>query len=366
MGTISLISRLGRLIRRRSDHQEDEVECFSDHLGPDDAVDSRDLGLREVYLNQIVGSVGRYQDFDRQFRLKKDRPAERLEQIKQAMRDGKTLPPVDLYRIKNGYYVLDGNHRVAAAKEFGWDRILAHIIEYLPSEGSLENILYREKADFERKTGLYDLIELTEVGKFAYLLKQIQEHRLALSQVSGRAVTPAKAARDWHRTIYRPLLKIIESSSLKQAFPERTLGDLYVYITYHHWEKKRKRQYGEGVDEALPPTMEKFRALAAQNAENDPLEMKRVATAFVLLNVEAGKEESILDKLYSFREIRELHSIPGDYDVLVKLSVELDWLSSDSEAVGQFIQDHVRSMPGVIRTHTLIPITSRLKKYPLV
>ncbi len=54
---------------------------------------------------------------------------------------------------KNEYFVLDGNHRVAAAKEMGYESIDAHILEFLPSRNSLENILYREKIKFRDKTG---------------------------------------------------------------------------------------------------------------------------------------------------------------------------------------------------------------------
>jgi len=35
------------------------------------------------------------------------------------MEAGKPLPPVVLYKLGYGYYVLDGNHRVAAAKQLG-------------------------------------------------------------------------------------------------------------------------------------------------------------------------------------------------------------------------------------------------------
>jgi uncharacterized ParB-like nuclease family protein len=61
------------------------------------------------------------------------------------MRQGKSLPPVKLYQIKDEYYVLDGNHRIAAAKEFGRSEIMAKIVEFIPSSNTLENIIYREK-----------------------------------------------------------------------------------------------------------------------------------------------------------------------------------------------------------------------------
>ena len=83
-----------------------EDQCHRGFESFQHLIDRRHLGLREVPVRQIVGSVGRYHDFDRHFRLKKDRPSERLEHVKEAIRLGQGLPPVELYRIKDEYYFL--------------------------------------------------------------------------------------------------------------------------------------------------------------------------------------------------------------------------------------------------------------------
>nr|MBL0714873.1 transcriptional regulator [Desulfobacterales bacterium] len=92
------------------------VKNFKDDQQRQAAYDSRVRGVRTVALDRIVGSVGRYQDFDSRFRLKQRLPSERLQHIKTAFREGRVLPPVRLYQIKDEYYALDGNHRIAAAK----------------------------------------------------------------------------------------------------------------------------------------------------------------------------------------------------------------------------------------------------------
>jgi hypothetical protein len=38
---------------------------------------------------------------------------------------------VDLFQIKDEYYVSDDNHRISAAKELGHDEILARIVEFM-------------------------------------------------------------------------------------------------------------------------------------------------------------------------------------------------------------------------------------------
>ena len=113
------------------------LKSFKKIQAQEAAFDTRDRGTRMVPLDRIVGSVGRYNDFDDRFRIRSHLPAERLEKIKNQMRAGKTLSPVKLYQIKNEYYALDGNHRIAAAKELGYSEIRAHIIEFIPSKDSM-------------------------------------------------------------------------------------------------------------------------------------------------------------------------------------------------------------------------------------
>ena len=91
-------------------------------------------------------------------------------------------------------------------------------------------------------------------------------------------------------------------------------------------------------------------------------EMKRVLTVFLLISVEAGREDRIMEKLFAYKEMQEIHFVPGDFDIIAKIAVEQDYLSSDSEVIGQFLHDKVRRMPGVIKTQTIIPISSKRKR----
>lgn len=348
---------------QKSGGDESEIESFKEKQKSEEAFSQRDLGKKEVLLDKIVGSVGRYSDFNRQFRLKEDHEPYRLKRIKEAMNTGKMLPPVELYKIKDAYYILDGNHRVSAAKEFDQATIEAHIIEYLPSKDTLENILYREKSDFIWKTGLPESINLTAVGRYAHLMEQILEHQYFIEELAHEPVSLKQAAEDWYRTIYRPLIEIIKRNQLVKAFPKRTLADLYAYITYHQWKKgRKKRQYNIGVDEQISKSMERFRAKMMQEKALDMPEMKRTAIAFLHISVETGKEERIMEKLFSHKEVEEVHFVPGDVDIIVKIAVDRDLIESESEVVGHFIQSKVRRLSGVVRTKTIIPISSRQKR----
>lgn len=79
------------------------AKSFNAHQHDEAAFDTRDRGTRLVPLIEITGSVGRYKDFDRQFRPKSHLPAERLERIRTAMQHGKILPPIKLYQIKDEF-----------------------------------------------------------------------------------------------------------------------------------------------------------------------------------------------------------------------------------------------------------------------
>ncbi len=361
-------SRLKSTITRLRDRldgsasTQTKVRSFSDQQQKEAAFDSRVRGVRTVPIDRIVGSVGRYQDFDNRFRLKQHVPSERLQKVKEAMRNGRPLPPVKLYQIKDDYYVMDGNHRIAAAKEFGHDEILAHIIEFIPSATTLQNILFRERAAFTDQTGLTVEIKLTEIGQYAFLLNQISAHLDYLQKGRKDTVTFAEVARDWYKTIYRPLCAIIRRGRLMEFFPGRSVADMYAYITAHQWEMGRQRRYGSGIDQLIPNSMEAFRNQMAEIKDCDYPEMRRGITAFILMSVQAKKEFKVVDKIFELEEVQEVHSVHGDVDILIKIVLSRDLLSSDAEIISQFVHEQIRQLPGVISTKTLIPGYSKIKQ----
>lgn len=90
----------------------------------------RDAGEQFIPVASIVGSVdGASQLFDRSFRPVSERARARLGSVLVAMREGEPLPPIEVYAWRGEYYVVDGHHRVAAARAVGSDLISAHVIE---------------------------------------------------------------------------------------------------------------------------------------------------------------------------------------------------------------------------------------------
>ncbi|MBF0258334.1 MAG: Lrp/AsnC ligand binding domain-containing protein [Desulfamplus sp.] len=351
-----------------------DIASFENVQKKECAFDSKERGVQTIKLNQITGSVGRYQDFDDQFRFKNTVPSERFTSILEAMRCGTALPPVKLYQIKDEYYVLDGNHRVAAAKKLQHDEILATIIEFIPSSETLDNVLYKEMVDFCDRTGLPRSIKLTEVGQYANLIEQIDEHYNYLrnlgdfsAQISSsqkkitNPPTFAAAARDWYKTIYQPFCSIIKRGNIVEKFPDRTIADLYVYISVGHWKRKRPAHYGIGLGKLIPETMEDFRNEMTDLNEVEYPEMKQGITAFVLMTVRAKHEYKIIEKLYELDEVVEVHAVHGDVDLLAKVRLSRDLLSSDAEVISNFVHEKMRQLNGVVSSKTLIPGLSRIK-----
>lgn len=356
--TISFFGKLKKTFQRLQ--CPESIRSFDLDQEQEGAFDTLDRGHQAVPLDRIVGSVGRYADFDGKFRPRQQIANERYQSIKEALREGRRLPPVKLYQIKDRFYVLDGNHRIAAAKELGHSEIHAHIVEFIPSENKLENLIYQQRAHFSKKTGLPYAITLTEVGQYEALLNQIGRHREYLQQ-NNATVTFEAAADDWYNTIYRPLVAIIRQGDLVKHFPHRTLDDLYAYISHHQWEAGHKRKYGIGISRLIPDSMEAFREKMTDITRSDYPEMLQEITFFVLLTVRSKNEYRFLQRLFALKEVREVHSIHGNVDVLAKVVLTRDLLSSDAQIISEFVANQIRSMPEVVSSQTLIPGQSMIK-----
>ncbi|HRZ90992.1 MAG TPA: transcriptional regulator, partial [Spirochaetia bacterium] len=74
------------------------------------------LGMQAVPLDRIVGSEGRYRDFNRHFLPRFDHLRPRWVRVDVAHYKDVILPPIRLYEIGGLYFVRDGNHRVSVAR----------------------------------------------------------------------------------------------------------------------------------------------------------------------------------------------------------------------------------------------------------
>src|SRR6185436_20193467 len=89
----------------------------------------RALGLQTITLASIVGTIDRTRDFDRRFRPTSNRLRERWQGIDMALRRGRGMPPISVYRIGDLHFVRDGHHRVSVAKSLGREDIDAYVTD---------------------------------------------------------------------------------------------------------------------------------------------------------------------------------------------------------------------------------------------
>ena len=112
-----------------------DADAFTETLSFSDVVDAlgrrgeRSLGVQVIPLDQIVGSVDKVKDFDRRFRPTSDRSRQRWQRLAEKSRMGEYLPPIDVYKLGNLYFVIDGHHRVSVARAQGAREIEAHVTE---------------------------------------------------------------------------------------------------------------------------------------------------------------------------------------------------------------------------------------------
>lgn len=226
------------------------IKSLQEEYGGIGYLKTRDLGVKAIEVDKIVGSVGRPQDLDENFRFKWRRPTERYLNIKNKMEEGEVLPPIDVYKIRDEYYVLDGHHRVAAAKELRQKFIDAHVIQAYPLRPKREDILYSYKESFKEKTGLD--IEMTETVGYENFLKEIEDY------ASKNKVSFEDAVNLWYKN-FLDCCNLIKKEKLDKIFPDKTLGDLYLYVSTHKWYKSEELGRDIGFKEALKSFKELYR-----------------------------------------------------------------------------------------------------------
>jgi nucleotide-binding universal stress UspA family protein len=198
-------------------------------------------GLRDIPLDAIIGSVGRYNDFTRDFLPKQDMDEARWARVRLAATDLVGLDPIEVYQIGEAYFVKDGNHRVSVARQLGTTHIQAHVTEIqtrVPLTANVKPddlILKAEYADFLETTRLDELrpnadLSVTAPGKYPILLEHIDIHRLFIGLDFKRDISHDEAVTHWYDNVYLPIAQIIRERGILRFFPNRTETDLYLWI----------------------------------------------------------------------------------------------------------------------------------------
>jgi hypothetical protein len=212
-----------------------------------------DVGIKVVPLDHIVGSVNRYNDFDRAFLPKETNTRGRWMSIDKARMQEVNLPAIEVIKIGEVYFVKDGNHRVSVAREMGQLYIDAYVseiitpVEITPDQNLEEIILKQEYNQFLANTQIDTVvpdhqIRLTQVGVYSQLEEHISVHRWYMGEKFDQPITEEEAVRSWYYKVYLPIVQIVRNQRILDDFPGYTETDLYSWIITHQYYMAESKQ----------------------------------------------------------------------------------------------------------------------------
>jgi ParB-like nuclease domain len=219
--------------------------------------DMRQLGLRPVPLDAIVGTIDRARDFDRQFRPTSRRVRSRWEQIAAAMRRGESMPPVDLLKVGEIYFVRDGHHRVSVASALGYDDIDAYVTEVITrvdAGGALRfsdlPVKSHERVFFERvplPEEARSEIVVSDPWDYAVLAEGVEAWGFRAMQEHGELLDREHAARLWLEQEYRPVVATLREAGLIGTATDaeaymRIVTERYRLLRTHAWNDEVLRR----------------------------------------------------------------------------------------------------------------------------
>ncbi len=211
-------------------------------------------GMQTVPVRLIVGSEGRYNDFDNHFFPKSNFLKSRWAHVDMAHYQDITLPPVSLYELGGLYFVRDGNHRVSVAKTKGIENIDAEVVslqsEIKLKEGSTKEQMVRQVVDYEKRvfyaeTSFGDItdywcLNFSTPGQYDVIYNHILCHKYYINSGKTEEVSMEDSILSWFNNVYLPVIKTIENQKILKSFKGRTLSDLYIFLI-KEWDELKKR-----------------------------------------------------------------------------------------------------------------------------
>jgi hypothetical protein len=213
-------------------------------------------GSQVVPIKLIVGSEGRYHDFNKFFLPRREHLRYRWQRVDEAHIKDIILPAIQLYEIGGVYFVRDGNHRVSVAKMQNVEFIDA-VVTSLATEVNIkpsmtteelrealityEKKIFYENTDFGYLTNYWNL-NFSSPGRYEVIYNHILVHKYYLNENIEEEIPFNDALVSWFNNVYTPVIMIIREQWLLANFAGRTEADLYVWII-KHWDFLKKK-YG--------------------------------------------------------------------------------------------------------------------------
>lgn len=247
---------------RREPNDIDLILPFDEVLAALGRTGERHLGVIAIELDSIVGTVDRGRDFDRRFRPTSHRVRQRWEGIAVAMRKGKSLPPISVYRVGDMHFVEDGHHRVSVARQMGLEVIDANVTEVTTAVKAGEfrisdlTLKSQERLFFERvplPPSGRSRIELREGRMYAELAESVEAWGFRAMQAHGRFMSRSEVANLWFGEEYDPVVEMLRTAGL---LGDGTETEAFVVISCLRWTLLSTHDWNEQVIERVRDALE--------------------------------------------------------------------------------------------------------------
>jgi hypothetical protein len=197
-------------------------------------------GVQEIPVDRIVGSLDRTADFDRSFRPRRGFSRTRLAGLRAAFPDG-AMPPIEVHEIGGAYFVADGHHRVALARERGMDFLDAEVTrletnyDVGPDVDARTLVHTEQQRIFGEESGMAAarpdvVVEFSRPGGYPELLELVKAHGYDLGRRLGRLPTAEEVATDWCDHVFLPGVEALRGEALPEAYAYKTDSDLFLWI----------------------------------------------------------------------------------------------------------------------------------------
>jgi hypothetical protein len=208
------------------------------------------IGEQVIPLDAIVGTVDRRQgEFDRAFRPSPNTRG-RWERIAEARKRGEAMPPIDVFKIGDLYFVQDGHHRVSVARAMGDKDINANVVEVRTRLGAGRELklsdlpLKRHERVFHERVPLppamQERIQLSDEWRYAQLATLIESWGYRASLERERVMDRPELALRWFREEYEPMVAMLREAGIGGGGTEterylRLAMLRYLLLHTHDW-----------------------------------------------------------------------------------------------------------------------------------
>ena len=251
------LARLAQRLRREPD-DVNVIMPFDEVVAALGFRSERRLGLQTIQLNTVVGTVDSTRDFDRRFRPTTGRVRERWERLALAQRRGEPIPPIDVYRVGDMHFVIDGHHRVSIAMATGAKTIEAYVTEVLTQlsptgiRGRRDLLVKNYERLFRERVPLPPAalakITVTDPWSYAELGETVEAWGFRYMQDKGRFLNRAEIARQWYNEEYMPVVRMMRAADL---IGSRTEAEAYMRVASERYRLIRTHEWNEEIIERL-------------------------------------------------------------------------------------------------------------------